>query len=60
MTGVSYVETAAIRTAVGSKAKPALVGEFPCATCATADADGGAHAHGIYLAPGGAGGPVLW
>ena len=39
----------------GSKAKPKLVGEFPCAVFGTVAADGGAHAHRIYLAPAGAG-----
>lgn len=39
----------------GSKAKPALVGEYPCAVFGTVAADGGRHAHRIYLAPGGAG-----
>lgn len=39
----------------GSKAKPKLVGEFPCAVFATVAADGGTHAHRIYLAPAGAG-----
>lgn len=39
----------------GSKAKPKLVGEFPCAVFGTVAADGGTHAHRIYLAPAGAG-----
>ena len=39
----------------GSKAKPKLVGEFPCAVFATVAADGRTHAHRIYLAPAGAG-----
>jgi hypothetical protein len=39
----------------GSKAKPRLVGEFPCAVFGTIAADGRTHAHRIYLAPGGAG-----
>lgn len=39
----------------GSKAKPAFVGEYPCAVFGTVAADGGRHAHRIYLAPGGAG-----
>jgi hypothetical protein len=39
----------------GSKAKPKLVGEFPCAVFGTVAADGGVHAHRIYLAPTGAG-----
>lgn len=38
----------------GSKAKPKLIGEFPCAVFGTVSADGGAHAHRIYVAPGGA------
>ncbi len=41
--------------APGSKAKPKLVGEFPCAVFGTVAADGRTHAHRIYLAPGGAG-----
>jgi hypothetical protein len=39
----------------GSKAKPTLVGAFPCAAFATVAADGRTHAHRIYLAPGGGG-----
>ena len=39
----------------GSKAKPKLLGEYPCAVFATVAADGGTHAHRIYLAPAGAG-----
>ena len=39
----------------GWKAKPRLVGEFPCAVFATMAADGGSHAHRIYLAPAGVG-----
>jgi phage/plasmid primase-like uncharacterized protein len=39
----------------GSKAKPKLIGEHPCAVFGTVAADGGRHAHRIYLAPGGAG-----
>ena len=39
----------------GSKAKPKLVGEFPCAVFGTVAADGRTHAHRIYVAPGGAG-----
>jgi hypothetical protein len=39
----------------GSKAKPKLVGHFPCAVFATVAADGRTHAHRIYLAPGSAG-----
>lgn len=39
----------------GSKAKPKLVGDFPCAVFATVAADGRTHAHRIYLAPDGAG-----
>jgi hypothetical protein len=39
----------------GSKAKPKLVGSFPCAVFATVSADGRTHAHRIYLAPEGAG-----
>jgi hypothetical protein len=39
----------------GSKAKPKLVGEFPCAVFGTVAADGGTHAHRIYLAPAAAG-----
>ncbi len=38
-----------------SKAKPKLVGDFPCAVFATIAADGRSHAHRIYLAPDGAG-----
>ena len=38
----------------GSKAKPKLVGAFPCAVFATMAADGRTHAHRIYVAPGGA------
>ena len=38
-----------------SKAKPTLVGEWPCAVFETVAADGRTHAHRIYLAPGGAG-----
>ena len=41
--------------APGSKAKPKLVSEFPCAVFGTVAADGRTHAHRIYLAPGGAG-----
>jgi hypothetical protein len=39
----------------GSKAKPKLVGEFPCAVFFTVAADGKIHAHRIYLAPEGRG-----
>ncbi len=39
----------------GSKAKPNLVGDFPCAVFGTVAADGRTHAHRIYVAPGGAG-----
>ena len=39
----------------GSKTKPKLVGEFPCAVFGTVAADGRTHAHRIYVAPGGAG-----
>jgi hypothetical protein len=39
----------------GSKAKPKLAGNFPCAVFGTVSADGRTHAHRIYLAPGGAG-----
>ncbi len=39
----------------GSKAKQTLVGEYPCAVFGTVAADGGTHAHRIYLAAGGAG-----
>jgi hypothetical protein len=39
----------------GSKAKPKLVGNPPCAVFATTSADGRTHAHRIYLAPEGAG-----
>lgn len=39
----------------GSRAKPNLVGTWPCAAFGTIAADGGTHAHRIYLAPGGAG-----
>jgi hypothetical protein len=39
----------------GSRTKPKLIGEFPCAVFGTIAADGGTHAHRIYLAPGGAG-----
>ena len=35
--------------------KPVEVGQFPCAVFATVAADGGAHAHRIFVAPGGAG-----
>ncbi len=38
-----------------SKAKPKLVGEFPCAVFGTVAADGRTHAHRIYLAADGAG-----
>jgi hypothetical protein len=38
-----------------SRAKPKLVGEFPCAVFGTVGADGKPHAHRIYLGPGGAG-----
>lgn len=37
----------------GSKARPKLVGAFPCAVFGTIAADGGTHAHRIYLAQGG-------
>ena len=36
-------------------AKPTLVGRFPCAVFGTVGADGGRHAHRIYIAVGGAG-----
>jgi hypothetical protein len=39
----------------GSRAKPKLVGTWPCAVFGTIAADGETHAHRIYLAPGGAG-----
>jgi hypothetical protein len=39
----------------GSKAKPKLVGNFPCAVFATVSADGRTHAHRIYVAAEGAG-----
>jgi hypothetical protein len=39
----------------GSKAKPKLVGNYPCAVFGTVAADGRTHAHRIYLAPEGAG-----
>jgi len=39
----------------GSKVKPKLVGEFPCAVFETIGADGRTHAHRIYLAEGGRG-----
>jgi len=39
----------------GSKAKPKLAGEFPCAVFGMVAADDGTHAHRIYLAPAGAG-----
>lgn len=39
----------------GSKAKPKSIGAFPCAVFGTLSPDGRAHAHRIYLAPGGAG-----
>lgn len=39
----------------GSKAKTTFLGEYPCAVFGTVAADGGEHAHRIYLAPGGAG-----
>jgi phage/plasmid primase-like uncharacterized protein len=42
-------------SAPGSKAKPKLVGAFPCAVFGTVAADGRTHAHRIYLARGGAG-----
>ena len=35
--------------------KPVEVGQFPCAVFATVAADGGMHAHRIFVAPGGAG-----
>ena len=35
--------------------KPVEVGQFPCAAFATVAADGGMHAHRIFVAPGGAG-----
>jgi hypothetical protein len=41
--------------AQGSKAKPNLIGEHPCAVFGTIAADRGKHAHRIYLAPGGRG-----
>jgi hypothetical protein len=41
--------------AQGSKAKPKLVGEYPCAVFGTVAADGGKHAHRVYVAPDGAG-----
>jgi hypothetical protein len=39
----------------GSKAKPKLVGNFPCAVFATVSADGRTYAHRIYVAAEGAG-----
>ena len=39
----------------GSRAKPTLVGKYPCAVFGTVAADGRTHAHRVYLAPGGAG-----
>jgi hypothetical protein len=39
----------------GSKAKPKVVGNFPCGVFGTVSADGRIHAHRIYLAPEGAG-----
>ena len=39
----------------GSRAKPKLVGEYPCAVFGTIAADGRAHAHRIYLAADGRG-----
>ena len=39
----------------GSKAKPKLVGNYPCAVFGTVCANGRTHAHRIYLAPGGVG-----
>jgi hypothetical protein len=41
--------------AQGSRAKPKLVGEYPCAVFGTVAADGRGHAHRIYLAADGAG-----
>jgi hypothetical protein len=41
--------------APGSKAKPKLVGQHPCAVFGTVAADGRAHAHRIYLATDGRG-----
>jgi hypothetical protein len=43
----------------GSKAKPALVGEYPCAVFGTVAADGKTHAHRIYLAADGRGKAAL-
>lgn len=51
LTGLGYFDP----PPPGSKAKPKLVGEFPCAVFGTMAADGRMHAHRIYLAPGGAG-----
>lgn len=39
----------------GSRAKPKLVGHFPCAVFGSLAADGRRHAQRIYVAPGGAG-----
>ena len=39
----------------GRAGKPTLLGEFPCAVFGTIAADGGQHAHRIYLGPAGAG-----
>jgi hypothetical protein len=39
----------------GSRAKPKLVGSYPCAVFATIAVDGRRHAHRIYVAPGGEG-----
>ena len=41
--------------ATGSRAKPKLVGNHPCAVFGTLAADGRRHAHRIYVAPAGAG-----
>ena len=41
--------------APGSRAKPKLVGHYPCAVFGTLAADGRRHAHRIYVAPSGAG-----
>jgi hypothetical protein len=49
--GLGYYD----QPAFGSKAKPKLVGEFPCAVFGTIDSDGCTHAHRIYLKAGGAG-----
>jgi len=39
----------------GTRAKPKLIGQYPCAIFGSTSADGRRHAHRIYLAPDGAG-----